>query len=287
MSFNAIRRARSPLAHRAFTLVELLVVIGIIALLISILLPSLNKARSAAQNVKCESNIKQILYAMQIYASENHGSIMGSPWTSSRFPYGNVEGDYTVTDSTGAKYSSTYLPEIINNMDWMTPAIRIISPAVLRAPNPVGGAPLSLGGDTATRALRYQTLRDLGIFKCPNNDFLAVPFGTVSFAVGAMPSYNTAFGFLVEKYDAKQAVNAAGATTTYGQGYTTDVPGYFDLPSSYNVTISKVGHDPSRKIYIADGAKYTVAAAPIPTSSCRSSSSTAPSPTSALVAPKA
>lgn len=56
--------------RRGFTLVELLVVIGIIALLISILLPALTKAREASQRTVCLSNMRELYTSMRIYATE-------------------------------------------------------------------------------------------------------------------------------------------------------------------------------------------------------------------------
>lgn len=87
-----------------FTLVELLVVIGIIAVLISILLPSLSKARMVAERVACSSNLRQFGQMWHLYANDYNGSLPYSSnaaliqdtWMVALSPYFGIDaGDST------------------------------------------------------------------------------------------------------------------------------------------------------------------------------------------------
>lgn len=80
---------------RAFTLVELLVVIGIIAVLIGILLPTLSAVQARGRDLKCQSNIRQILIALRGYVEENNGSFpYGFHWNRTRGVMGQRKEDW-------------------------------------------------------------------------------------------------------------------------------------------------------------------------------------------------
>ena len=75
---SSIRNSRRAPGARAFTLVELLVVVGIIAILIAILMPALRRAREQANGVACASNQRQIMMAFLLFAADNRGHLPGN-----------------------------------------------------------------------------------------------------------------------------------------------------------------------------------------------------------------
>ena len=83
MKISTLRENRSRL--QGFTLVELMVVVGILAVLIALLLPTLNKAREAANRTACGSNLRSIGQGFMLYANDNRGNLPRTYWYHNLF----------------------------------------------------------------------------------------------------------------------------------------------------------------------------------------------------------
>lgn len=219
------RRSNGRGTPFGFTLVELLVVIAIIALLVSILLPSLTRAREFARSAVCRAHLKGAGTAVNMYASEFNDFLPGP----------NTSGLHLTNPQTRGKHSwqdETKTTEPTQNMDWVSPTL---------------GNSLGLPTKRIDRLVQVLN-HDM---RCPTNKFFynyefpqvdtGVPATSIRYA-----SYSAALGFLVEPI--LKFPNGGRVTEA-------EVLNALYYPKAYSPQLTKVG-PPSKKVYVMEGARY-------------------------------
>jgi prepilin-type N-terminal cleavage/methylation domain-containing protein/prepilin-type processing-associated H-X9-DG protein len=214
-----------PSRSRAFTLIELLVVIAVIALLVSILLPSLQAAREMARSAVCMTNLNGAGTALHMYTADSQAWLAGP--NTSGLHLTRHGGTGKISDQKTAKTAP------VQNMDWVSPTMG----------NSLG---LSLHNIERLKGIFNAQLR------CPSNQVEyneQYDFGS-SDRVDDLTysSYSAALGFHVWP-----SVNPPSRS----MGDITDSPVDYavNLASNYRPQIDRIGNAQG-KVYVMEGARY-------------------------------
>jgi prepilin-type N-terminal cleavage/methylation domain-containing protein len=241
---NKFTRPEASLA--GFTLVELLVVIGIIALLVAMLLPALNKARKAAQSVQCLANLRTMGQVMQEYAAENNGAIIGGAVTTGLTFYPQLHEGPTLVNGTPPAYVNGNIPADapIYPTDYITPMcveMKLAVPSV----NPAYSSALLDPND----GNRYFVYVNMSQFQCPSYVGTMVnPISNTWCGRVQALSYVTAWALVMDgSFQAPDTGGVTGATRNSSGGPWPTNP-------MYTPKITRIG-DGAKKIFMADGAK--------------------------------